>query len=159
MNVGAICTRQVDSISAGESARAAANRMLQREVGSLVVLGVDGSPVGVVTDRDVAVRVVAPGLDPEAVLVSDIMTHDPAVIAESASIREAIEAMSERNLRRLPVVGMDGRVVGVLSADDVLCEIAADLSTLGDLYRLRLKRPARGTARGRSQRNPSSAEN
>jgi CBS domain-containing protein len=92
--------------------------MTEHNCGSVLVLGADGGLVGIFTERDLLVRVVAPGRDPAADAVSDVMTREPETIGVEASVREAVRRMDEGAFRHLPVVER-GRVVGVLSARDI----------------------------------------
>jgi len=131
MDVGTLCERQVDRIDRGRPVRDAAERMLQRAVGSLIVVEAD-RPVGILTDRDITVRVVAPGLDPLATRIGDVMTSDPECILEGASTDEALGVFRSRACRRLPVVDAGGTLVGILTLDDVLIHIAHQLRYVGE---------------------------
>jgi CBS domain-containing protein len=108
----------------------AAERMAEEGVGCLVVVGQDGTLAGMVTDRDLAVRVLAAGLDPRRTPVSRAMTPDPVTIPHAAEIEEAARLMRDHRVRRLPVLDVDGRVVGVLSLDDLLATAGSELSDL-----------------------------
>jgi CBS domain-containing protein len=132
MSVRDLCRRDVDTVRFDETARDAARRMRERQVGSLVV--VDGErPVGIVTDRDLAVRVLAAGLDAETTRASEIMTPSPTTVAEDASIASAVAQMRAGRFRRLPVVGPDGRLCGILALDDVVGNISQELAEIGPL--------------------------
>jgi len=89
MSIGRFCTRNVDTASFDESALDAAQRMRDRQVGTLVVIDAE-HPVGIVTDRDLTVRVLATGVDPKAVRVSEVMTPSPTTIREEDSIEAAL---------------------------------------------------------------------
>jgi CBS domain-containing protein len=99
----------------------AAKKMLEEDVGSLPVLD-DGLVVGIVTDRDLALRVVATGRDPRLTTVEEIATPDPHVAWPSESLDEAYERMAAWRVRRLPVVD-DGHLVGILSQADLVHEL------------------------------------
>lgn len=120
MTVGKICTREVDLADADESVQVAAQRMHARMVGTLLVLNEDQKPVGIVTDRDLAVRVLAEGLDAATTLVRRIMTPNPRTIPEDTPIEMALSTMRSGPYRRLPVVDASGRLAGLLSIDDIL---------------------------------------
>ena len=134
MTVRDICKRDVDTVSYDQSALDAARCMRDRQVGSLVVVD-DNRPVGILTDRDVAVRVVAAGLDPATTRVSDVMTPSPTTAVEDATIADAIGYMCAGRFRRLPVVRPDGHLVGILALDDVLAMVADELAEVGPLLR------------------------
>lgn len=120
MTAGRICVREVDIVEAGESVQIAASRMHSRNVGTLVVLAPDKKPVGIVTDRDLAVRVVAEALDPTQTTVSEVMSAFPRTVREDTPIEEALTLMRAGPFRRVPVVDADGKLAGILSLDDIL---------------------------------------
>jgi CBS domain-containing protein len=135
MTVGRICTRVVASASAQETVRAAAKRMAANDVGTLVVLeAADGAkPVGILTDRDVAVRCVAAERDPDETRIAEIMTRPVQYVDESLPVEDAITRMASVGTRRLVVVGEAGRLVGVLSLDDILDLLAEEAGAIGRL--------------------------
>ncbi len=134
MTVGTICSRVVATASPQETIRAAARRMAEHEVGTLVVLeGSDGKPAGMLTDRDVALRCVAAGLDPDREAVASVMTHPVQTVEEHAAVESAIARMATAGTRRLAVVNDGGRLVGVLSLDDVLDHLARETGAIGRL--------------------------
>jgi len=91
--------------------------------------------VGVLTDRDIVVTVVARETDPRSLRVGDVMTRQPVVAAEDDSITTALQEMRRIGVRRLPVVGRRGQLVGVLSLDDVLDGLAAELQNVAGSIR------------------------
>lgn len=123
----------------GASLREAALAMRNQHVGALVVVekkeGIT-RPVGILTDRDIVVAVVAvPGARPEGIRVADAMTTDLALAKEDDGLFEAVARMSERSVRRLPVVGIDGGLKGIVTLDDVLRVLAAELAQLAEALR------------------------
>jgi CBS domain-containing protein len=133
MSAGVYCTREVDLADADESVRAAAARMRDRNVGTLLVLDQDKIPIGIVTDRDLTLRVLAGGLDGYQTCVGDVMTTVPAAISEDTSLDVALGVMRSGPYRRLPVVDTEGRLVGLLSVDDVLDVLADEFRQIGEL--------------------------
>ncbi|MBI3465258.1 MAG: CBS domain-containing protein [Planctomycetes bacterium] len=133
MSVGRICIRQVDTAQPSESVQAAGRRMLDRKVGTLVVVDEDNRPVGMITDRDLAVRVVARGLDAYMTAVSQIMTPSPRTVQESTPIESALAIMRSAACRRLPVVGESGTLLGLVSLDDVLDLLSEEFQQIRDL--------------------------
>ncbi|MBC8258923.1 MAG: CBS domain-containing protein [SAR324 cluster bacterium] len=97
---------------------AAARTMRDNKVGAVMVLD-NGVLVGIFTERDLMSRVVADGLDPENVMVSEVMTSSIATVPLETPIREAANLMSQNRIRHLPVL-QDGQLVGVISAGDIL---------------------------------------
>jgi CBS domain-containing protein len=134
VSAGRICRRDVDTASYDESVLDAARRMRDRQVGTVIVVD-DLRPVGMVTDRDLTVRVLAAGLDPKATRVSEVMTPSPTTIREDDSIETALGCMRAGRFRRLPVVGRDGRLLGILALDDILELVAEELSDIGQLLK------------------------
>jgi CBS domain-containing protein len=133
MSVGAICIRSVQIATPDETVRAAAGRMAASGVGTVVVLGEDRRPLGILTDRDVAVRCVAEGRDPAETDVRDVMSAPLTCIHESTPIESALSRMMSAHARRLAVVDDDERLVGILALDDVLELLAEELTTIGKL--------------------------
>lgn len=133
MTIGKICQRNVDTADALESVQTAAQRMGTRNVGTLVVLNALGRPAGILTDRDVAVRVVGRGRDPYTTSVGDVMTVELETVFDDLSIEDALRRMRSREVRRLPVVDHDGQCVGMISLDDILTHLVTEFSVLGRL--------------------------
>jgi len=133
MNVGDICVRTVVTVQEPDELTKAARLMREQHVGYLVVVGpkvgVESGfvPIGVLTDRDIVVGVVAKDTDPKALRVGDLMTRQPVVVSESASISAALGEMRRIGIRRIPVTDRNGLLVGVLSLDDILGALSADL--------------------------------
>src|SRR5262245_23538959 len=101
-----------------ETAMIAARRMRDYHVGCVVVTR-GARPVGILTDRDIAMRVVAEGRDPAQTLISDVVTYDPTTLPRSAGIDTAVQLMREHGVRRLPIVTDEGRITGIVTADDL----------------------------------------
>lgn len=139
MNVGSICNRRIISISPQLDVQAAAELMRQEHIGFLVVVPEDPRgpqpPLGVLTDRDIVVAVVAKRADPVALKVGDIMSIQPVVVAESDAVDLALRTMRKAGVRRLPVVNNRGEVIGVLSLDDLLEFVAREMDSLSGAVR------------------------
>jgi CBS domain-containing protein len=133
MRIGEICTREVVYCGRGDSVQHVAQLMRNCHVGDLVVAEWhDGRlvPVGVVTDRELVVKVLARGAEPATLTAGDLMTRRVVTAAESEPVHAAIERMRAEGVRRLPVVDADGGLVGVLSADDIGELLAEELAGL-----------------------------
>jgi len=133
MSVARICVRQVDIAEASESVLEAACRMRERGVGTLVIVDDAGRPAGLLTDRDLALRVVAAGGDSRVTSVGDVMTAHPRTVSESTPIESALSLMRSGSFRRLPVVNEDAKLVGILTLDDVLGLLAEEFTLIGAL--------------------------
>lgn len=131
MNIGTLCHREVVTVDPGEGLTQAALLMRKHHVGFLVVVQTSASSadlkvVGVLTDRDIVTAVVAKEADARTLRVGDVMTRDPLLVTEPASLDSVLKHMREVGVRRVPVVGTRNELVGVVSLDDVL-ENVADL--------------------------------
>lgn len=133
MHIGEICTVETIFCKRDETVQGAALLMRKHHVGDLIVVDQpDGEriPVGIVTDRDIVISVIALGLDPSSLLVGDIMTDDLLVTSEQDDLYATIERMRFRGIRRVPVVNSAGWLVGVVSADDLLEFLAEEMGEL-----------------------------
>ena len=135
MNVGRLCKRQAVTVTPRQGLVSAAELMREKHIGFLIVVEQYGRPVGVLTDRDIVISVVAKGADPSLLTVADIMTPDPATAAEGDSVESALRTMRRMGVRRLPVVGSKGLLVGILSLDDVLDALATELADVSGAVR------------------------
>jgi CBS domain-containing protein len=125
-----IMTRDPRTVNASDSIVDAARVMNEADIGDVIV--VEGDQVKcIVTDRDIVVRAIAEGRDPQSTSVSDVCTTDVEAIDPSASVDDALRKMREADIRRLPVVE-DGRPVGIVSLGDLAVEREPD-STLADI--------------------------
>jgi CBS domain-containing protein len=122
MSAGRICSRTVVTATLDEPVQVVARRMAEFDVGTLVIVKGEGAqePIGIVTDRDIAIRCVGAGRDPHMTPVSKIMTQPLRTIDEDMPIEHAILRMAEAKTRRLVVTGERKQLVGILSLDDVL---------------------------------------
>jgi len=130
------CT--LDVVCCGPDTRVteAAHLMRHQHVGDLIVVDEpdgDRVPIGVVTDRDIVVEVLGKGLDPAATRVKDIIRTPVVIATETEDTAQAIERMRTHGVRRLPVVGRHGGLVGVIALDDLLKFFAADVNALLDV--------------------------
>jgi len=122
---------------------AAAQLMREYHVGSIVVVDEPNGkrmPAGIVTDRDIAVAVVALGLKPDAIQVGDVMNQELVAVREDAGVAETVELMRMKGLRRLPVTDSAGALVGIVAADDVLSLLAEEMAALASMVTREHKR-------------------
>jgi CBS domain-containing protein len=99
----------------------AARTMRDANIGDVLVTRPDGSVCGIVTDRDLALNVVAEGKDPASMVVRDVCNHTIESVESGDPVGKAVKLMSERAIRRLPVID-DGRLVGIVSLGDLAIE-------------------------------------
>lgn len=146
MNVGEICNREVIVIQRDEPVVEAAKLMRQYHVGAVIVIDKpNGSaiPVGIVTDRDLVVEVLATELDEKVITVGDIMGPELFTMKDSTATHDAIDFMRRKTIRRLPIVDNAGELVGILTLDDVLEILSAELLDLAKLVRYEQKKETR----------------
>jgi CBS domain-containing protein len=109
-----IMTRNVETVGPSATVQEAAERMKADNIGSLPVC-VDSHVVGTITDRDITIRVTAEGRDAHSTLVRDVMTPDVVTVRPQQEVAEAEQMMHDHQVRRLPVVEQDGRLVGYVT--------------------------------------------
>lgn len=136
MLLNEICTPDVVYCSADSTALAAARLMRERHVGDVVVVAEpngDQTPIGVVTDRDIVIEVIAKEQDPATVTVREIM-RTPVVVAHATEdVSEVIERMKTHGVRRIPVMGEFQKLVGIFCLDDLLKRVAADAGAVVEI--------------------------
>jgi CBS domain-containing protein len=136
MSVGQYCNRQVITTERTTEIREIAQLMRHHHVGTIVVVERrDGAeyPVGIVTDRDLVVEVLAQNLSPEALIVGDVMSSKLLIAREEDNFWRTLDRMSAKGVRRLPVVDEKGALLGILTIDDVLTALAVGLSDVSRL--------------------------
>ena len=133
MTAGEYCNREVIIVEPTISVTEAAVLMSRHHVGDLVVVektGGQARPVGIITDRDIVIEVVAQKIDPDSLTVNDIMSTDPVSVVEATSLLDTLDLMKQHGIRRMLVVDDSGSLQGLLTADDAIELIAEQLSDL-----------------------------
>jgi len=136
MRVGEVCSRNVIIVKSDASVVEVAKLMRQNAVGDVVVVESRNQqqiPVGIITDRDIAVHVVAGEVDPQTIAVKDAMSFELVTVLEDDGVVETIALFRERKIRRVPVIDGQGVLVGILTIDDVidlLAELLTDIAKL-----------------------------
>jgi CBS domain-containing protein len=136
MSISEFCTHNVVCATRDTTALEAARLMRHHHVGDVVVVEEsEGArkPVGIVTDRDLVVEVMAAGVDPNAVKIGELVLRSPVIIDESASYAETVRLMAVNGVRRMPVVAAGGALLGIITLDDMLRQLTAPLAALSDL--------------------------
>ena len=145
MTISAICSREVITVHRDATVLHAAMLMRQYHVGDVIVIeDREGKaiPVGILTDRDIVIEMVATDLDCRVITVGDIMLAHLAVVKEDEGIFDAIQLMSSKGIRRLPVVDKNGSLLGIVTLDDVLQLLAKEFDALAKLVRHEQKNEA-----------------
>ncbi len=133
MRVGEFCSREVVVVGKEEPIQEAARLMRRYHVGNVVVVEerVEGRlPVGILTDRDIVVELVAAGIGLDAVSIGDVMSFELLTVREEEELNDTIRRMQAEGVRRVPVVNGAGALVGILALDDILELVAEELSGL-----------------------------
>jgi CBS domain-containing protein len=115
-----VMTADPRTVETGATVADAAREMRDGDVGAVVVVD-NGEVAGIITDRDIAVRVVAEGLDPDATRVSEVATTSPVTLTVDQTVEDAIRLVREQDVRRIIVV-QDGRPAGIVSLGDLAIE-------------------------------------
>ena len=121
-----IHNQTISGLSAKRPVLEGAKLMAEKNVAAIVVISDDGKLSGIVTERDLTQRVLAKGLDPVKTTIGDIMTKDPDTLSPGDSALDALELMSVRKYRHLPVVE-NGEVVGMVSIRDLYSAVKKGL--------------------------------
>lgn len=149
MQVSQILTREVETITPQTTVKEAAQRMRSMDVGALPVC--DGRHLlGMVTDRDITIRITAEGRDAASTPVQEAMTPDVAFVFEDQDVQDAARIMRDKQIRRLPVISRDKQLVGVISLGDLAVSGNDRLS--GDTLQ-QVSEPSHGRAENRSRGN------
>jgi len=135
MWASSVCSKNVAFIGQDASARDAAGQMSESHAGTLVVVGPgEARPLGILTDRDLVLKVMAKGASPEAVCVANVMTSEVATCRHDDDLFEAARLMRWHGVRRLPVLDAKGLVMGLVTADDIYAALAAHVAELGQAF-------------------------
>lgn len=132
MKVSEIMTAEIAACSPSDSVKDAAKLMILNDCGQIPVVGDKGTLIGVITDRDIACRCVAEGLSSQT-CVADIMSRDVVTVSPDDDIESCCAIMEENQVRRLPVLDVEGRCCGIVSQADIAN--AAERTLTGDLVR------------------------
>ena len=127
-----VMTKDPASCAPTDTVIQAAQLMKQHDVGSVPVVESDKRLVGIVTDRDLVVKVLAAGRGVEQATVKEAMTPNPASCREDDDLEQAMKLMKERQVRRMPIVDGSGRLSGIIAQADVATRVQKDAKT-GDL--------------------------
>jgi len=144
MRVGEICTRSVVTCCRETRVLELAAMMRDQHVGAVVVVeprtGLRPRPVGVITDRDLVVQVMARGADPETLLAGDLLIGPLVQACESETVYDAVWHMRGKGVRRLPVVDEQDGLVGIIATDDVMPALAQAMVDMSRTFPLQIQR-------------------
>lgn len=129
-----IMKTRVITVSPSTPIAEAALLMRDEDIGALVVVNNEKKPIGIITDRDIVVSVLADRENPEEILVEDVMRKKPEnrkliVVGEDTNIFDILKILSKNSIRRVPVT-RKGKLVGIVSVDDIVVVVATELANL-----------------------------
>ena len=136
MHIGEICTREVVCTDAQTPVAAVAKLMRQYHIGDVIVTRTDGAkrvPLGIVTERDIVLSVVAAEIAPGTLTVGEIMSAQLATAGEEEDVFETIQRMRNIGVRRMPIVDAEGALAGIVSIDDIIEVLAGEMTELARL--------------------------
>jgi len=136
MSISEFCHREVVCATRETTITEAASLMRQHHIGDVIIVEYRGPkpiPVGIVTDRDIVVEVIAAGIDPAQLKLGDLRLASLVTVREDQSYAETVSKMSVEGVRRMPVVGPDGALAGIITLADMLWQLAAPLAALAGL--------------------------
>lgn len=140
MPIERLVRRPVKALGPDDSCEEAAALMRDENVGAVVVVD-EGRVQGVVTDRDITVRVVAAGRAPREVPLREVMSGEPIFLSKARTLDQLVAAMRDMGVRRIPVIEDDGSVYGLVSMDDLLVLISEQLAELAQVIRKEIQPP------------------
>jgi len=138
MSAGEYCNREVVIIGQGESVRKAVELMRHHHVGSVVVAEMKddaAKPLGILTDRDIVLELLAEDVDLAAVNVGDVMSGNPVTVEESTPLLDTLQLMKKKGVRRVLVVNAKGYLLGMLALDDILDLLGEQIDSIVELIR------------------------
>ena len=135
MCIGNFCNRNVVCATSDATIVEAAHLMRSNHVGDVIIVDEADreEPIGIVTDRDIVVEVIAAGLEPNVVKLGDLLLRPLVTVDERTGYAETIRVMKANGVRRMPVVNQSGVLVGIITLDDVLHQLAIPLAELSEL--------------------------
>ena len=137
MSVGQFCNRDTVIASKQDSIVEAAKLMREHHVGSVIVVEDDAhgaaTAVGIVTDRDLVIEILAKEVDPDTVTLGDIMSYELVTAHEDDRLWDTLQRMRVKGVRRVPVVDRHGALKGILTSDDLLEVLAGEMSELAKI--------------------------
>lgn len=142
MSIGELCNREVVVIGANASINEAVKLMRQYNVGDIVVVaqrGIHSIPVGILTDRDLVIEIMARDVDPQSVTVGDVMSTALVTAREDEELVDVVHRMRNQGVRRVPIVNEHGGLEGIIAVDDVLSLLAEQITGLAELVRKELQ--------------------
>jgi len=134
MDIEKLIRRPVCELPPDATCQEAASLMRDENVGAVVVAE-NGEPLGVVTDRDLVIRVIAAGEPADELCLRDVMSGEPIFLGDVRELDQVLATMREEGIRRIPIVNEEGQLEGLVAMDDMLLLIADQLGALAEVVR------------------------
>lgn len=143
MKIGEICNRSVITTSKSASILEVAREMRKHHIGDVIVTDrADGgeTPIGIITDRDIVIELLADEVALDTVNVGDVMSTTLVTARQDADLFETLRFMGIKGVRRIPVLDDDGSLYGILSVNDILSVLTKELSFIADVSERQIER-------------------
>lgn len=143
MIIGGICNRDVITVTKDASILEVVQEMRKHHVGDVIVTERDngaGKPLGIVTDRDIVIELLAEEVELGTVNVGDVMSMTLVTAPHNADLFETLRFMGIKGVRRIPVLDDDGGLYGVLSVDDIMTFLTKELSFIAEIATRQIER-------------------
>jgi CBS domain-containing protein len=131
MSLHRFCKRPAVALTPEHTIREVCQLMREHNIGCLLVTDAEGRLSGILTDRDIALRVTGEGKDPQLATVQGSMTPNPVRIPVDRSLHELITLMHSQRVRRIPIIDREGKPIGIVTLDDLLVLLGDEMSELG----------------------------
>lgn len=138
MSLESLLRKPLKTLPSDASCQDAALLMRDANIGCVVVVAENERPLGILTDRDLVLQIVAKGRDGKQVCVADVMSSEPIFLSLDRELSDVVHVMRDLAVRRLPVVDEEGRALGIVALDDVLLLLADQLGDLAGAVRSEL---------------------
>lgn len=143
MSIEEYSTKHVITALESQTVFDTTKQMRDKNVGSVVVLDSEKRPIGMVTDRDIAVKIVAEGKDPKSTLLKAFMSQDMVVLSQEKGVFETTKIMSEKGFRRIPIVDSEGKLAGIVSSDDLIMVFGEEMVNIANAVAYETSHPER----------------
>ena len=146
MKIGECCNREVVTAEKDMSIAEVARLMREHHVGDLIVVEIQNGrnrPIGIVTDRDLVIEVLAQMVPIDGIRVSDVMSYEITTVGENEELWETLERMRTLGIRRMPVVDVSGMLAGIITLDDLMELMAEAMGHAASLIRREISKEAR----------------
>jgi CBS domain-containing protein len=132
MSLGNLCRREIICVDLGTTVKEAVRLIGEKNVGCVVVIGSD-KPVGMLTDRDIVLRIINKGLDPQRTTVDNVMSKDIVALREDMGLFEALEQVKGKSIRRFPIVDANGALKGIMTLDDIIFLLGKEMADVSSI--------------------------